>query len=223
MEERILMGQDEIRDTLEQTELLTLGARASHSFSIDPKHLLFTLARYKFVSRMFEGYDSVLEVGCGDGFGSTVVAQTVQRLVCIDSEPSHLDHSAKNPQLSLNSTLMLHDILRSPMPDPFQAVYALDVIEHIPPESEDRFMGNIVASTIENGVLIMGTPNLTAAQHASRWSQIGHVNLKSYESLKQTLNRFYRHVFMFGMNDEVVHTGYPAMCHYLIGLAVDAR
>ena len=217
------MGQDEIRVSLEQAELLSLGTRASFTFANDPKHLVFSLARYKFVSRLFEGYDSVLEVGCGDAFESTVVAQAVQRLVCIDSDPFVLDHSAKNPQLSLNTTLMLHDILDSPMPDHFQAVYALDVIEHVPPESEDRFMGNIVASTIGNGVLIIGTPNLTAAQHASPLSQIDHVNLKSYQTLKQTLSRFYRHVFMFGMNDEVVHTGYPAMCHYLIGLAVDTK
>jgi hypothetical protein len=26
---------------------------------------------------------------------------------------------------------------------------------------------------------------------------------------------YFRNVFMFGMNDEVVHTGYGPMCHYL--------
>jgi len=217
------MGKAEILTSHQQAELLSLGIRSSLTFVNDPRHLVFSLARYKFVSKLLEGYESVLEVGCGDAFESTVVAQAVQRLVCIDSESYILDHSAKNPQLSLNTTLMLHDILHSPMPDPFQAVYSLDVIEHIPPESEERFMENIVASTIENGVLIIGTPNLTAAQYASPLSEIDHVNLKSHESLKQTLSRHYRHVFMFGMNDEVVHTGYPAMCHYLFGLAVGAR
>jgi len=217
------MAEDEIQTALEQAEMLSLGIRASHSFASDPKHLIFSLARYKFVSKMLEGYDSVLEVGCGDAFGSTVVAQTVQQLVCIDSEPYALEHSAKNPQLDRNTTIMLHDIMDSPMPNRFQAVYALDVVEHIPPELEDKFMENIVASTVKNGVLILGTPNITAAQYASRLSEVGHVNLKSYDSLKQTLSKFYRHVFMFGMNDEVVHTGYSAMCHYLFGLAVGAR
>ncbi|NQW22653.1 MAG: class I SAM-dependent methyltransferase [SAR202 cluster bacterium] len=217
------MGQDEIRAALEQTELLPLGVHASLTFANDPKHLVFSLARYKFVSKMFEGYESVLEVGCGDAFGSTLVAQTVQKLVCIDSEPYAIEHTAKNPQLTRNATLKVHDILQSPIPDPVKAVFALDVIEHIPIELEDRFMENIVASTMGSGVLIMGTPNITSAQYASRFSQIGHINLKSYESLKETLSRFYRHVFMFGMNDEVVHTGYAPMCHYLIGLAVEAK
>ncbi len=201
------MGEEEIQTALEQSTMLSLGIRASHSFANDPKHLIFSLARYKFVSKMFDSYDSVLEVGCGDAFGSTVVAQTVQRLVCIDSEPYSLEHSAINPQLDLKATLMCHDIMESPMSDAFQAVYALDVIAHIPPHLEDRFMENIVASTVMNGVLILGTPNITAAQYASRLSEVGHINLKSYESLNKTLNKFYKHVFMFGMNDEVVHTG----------------
>jgi len=109
------------------------------------------------------------------------------------------------------------------MPEQFDAVYALDVIEHIPPQHEDRFMENIVASSVQHSVLIIGTPNITASQYASRNSEIRHVNLKSHDSLKQTLGRYYRHVFMFGMNDEVLHTGYPAMCHYLVGLAADIR
>ena len=215
------MTPDEILTSMEQTEMLSLGVHASYAFTQDPKHLLFTLARYKFVAKLLEGHSPVLEVGCGDGFGSTIVAQAVDRLVCTDSEPYGLDHPAENVWLSNKATLKLHDIVESPLPERFEAVYSLDVIEHIPPQYEDRFMENIVASSVEHGVLIIGTPNITAAQYASRNSEIGHVNLKSHDSLKQTLGRYYRHVFMFGMNDEVLHTGYPAMCHYLIGLAVE--
>jgi 2-polyprenyl-3-methyl-5-hydroxy-6-metoxy-1,4-benzoquinol methylase len=220
---RFNVAQEEIRKALEQTELLPMGAHASFQITHDPKHLVFTLARYKFVAKMLEGYDSVLEVGCGDAFASTVVAQAVKRLVCIDSDPYSLEHPAKNPQLSRNTSLRLHNILEAPIPERFQAVYALDVVEHIYPQDEDRFMENILASSVKHGVLILGTPNITAAQYASRGSQLGHVNLKSYESLKQTLSRYYRHVFMFGMNDEVVHTGFPPMCHYLLAVAAETR
>ena len=34
----------------------------------DPKRLVFTLARYKFVAKMFSGKSEVAEIGCGDGF-----------------------------------------------------------------------------------------------------------------------------------------------------------
>ena len=34
----------------------------------DPKHLSFTLARYKFCAKLLDGKNTALEVGCGDGF-----------------------------------------------------------------------------------------------------------------------------------------------------------
>ena len=27
--------------------------------------------------------------------------------------------------------------------------------------------------------------------------------------------KYFNNYFIFGMNDEVIHTGYPNMCHYL--------
>jgi hypothetical protein len=72
-------------------------------------------------------------------------------------------------------------------------------------------------------VVIIGTPNVTASAYACRGSQLDHVNLKSYDSLRELIGRFYRHVFMFGMNDEVLHTGFGPMCHYLLALGVGSR
>ena len=67
----------------------------------------------------------------------------------------------------------------------------------------------------------MGAPNKTAAPYASPGSESAHINLKDHDEFKLTLSKYYRHVFMFGMNDEVLHTGFPSMCHYLLALAVD--
>ena len=38
------------------------------AYESDPARLVFTLSRYKFVAKMFDSFDSVLEVGAGDGF-----------------------------------------------------------------------------------------------------------------------------------------------------------
>ena len=44
----------------------------------DPRGLLFSLSRYKFVSKILEGKNDVLEIGCGDGWFSRIVKQTVK-------------------------------------------------------------------------------------------------------------------------------------------------
>ena len=44
-----------------------LGLMTNQAWNEDPKHFLFTLARYKFVAKMLSGNEEVLEIGCADG------------------------------------------------------------------------------------------------------------------------------------------------------------
>jgi hypothetical protein len=75
----------------------------------------------------------------------------------------------------------------------------------------------------DEGVFIVGTPNRTASAYATTKPEDGHVNLKSWEGLKQVMSEHFVHVFMFSMNDEIVHTGYGPMAHYLIAMGVVVR
>ena len=70
----------------------------------------------------------------------------------------------------------------------------------------------------ENGLLMIGTPSLESQAYASPPSKAGHVNCKTGTELKALLEKYFEHVFMFSMNDEVVHTGFSPMAHYLFAL-----
>ena len=74
-----------------------------------------------------------------------------------------------------------------------------------------------------DGVLVTGTPNVTAEQYASERSRVQHINLKSIAELRALMERYFENVFMFGMNDEILHTGYAPMCHYIWSLAVGKK
>lgn len=45
----------------------------------------------------------------------------------------------------------------------------------------------------------------------------------SYDRLKKLMSDYFYTVFMFGMNDEVVHTGYLPMAHYLFAVGVGTK
>jgi hypothetical protein len=105
----------------------------------------------------------------------------------------------------------------------FDAAYALDVIEHIPSTDEMQFVGNIVHSLSNPGVLILGTPSLQSQAYASPPSKAGHINCKDAAALKALLCSFFHNVFIFSMNDEVVHTGYYPMAHYLFAVGCTRR
>jgi hypothetical protein len=77
-------------------------------------------------------------------------------------------------------------------------------------------LDNLRNSLTDEGVLIIGSPSLESQPYASAQSEVGHVNCKSGAEFKALMERYFDNVFLFSMNDEVVHTGFYPMAHYLI-------
>jgi 2-polyprenyl-3-methyl-5-hydroxy-6-metoxy-1,4-benzoquinol methylase len=200
-----------------------LGLMTGWAWHDDPRHLLFTLSRYKFVAKMMAGRNRVLEVGCSDGFATRLVAQTVKAVVGVDFDSQFITDAIERRSDRWPIEFRLHDVLAAPVAGEFDGAYALDVIEHIPPEQEDRLLQNIRSSLTASGILIIGTPSLASQQYASPQSKEGHVNCKTAEQLQATLSRHFEQVFIFSMNDEVVHTGYANMAHYYMALCCSPR
>src|SRR5436305_1070620 len=51
----------------------------------------------------------------------------------------------------------------------------------------------------------------------------GHVNCKDGKEYKQVMLRHFENVFLFSMNDEVIHTGFHPMAHYLFALCAGRK
>jgi len=193
-----------------------LGVHTTYGWETDPKRLVFTASRYKFVAKLLEGKGSVLEVGCGDGFFSRVVLQHVGRLHAVDVNRGYIRSLYRNHPKGSRWRIWANDwdILEGPLSG-FDAVYSLDVYEHL--VEEDRFLSNLAGCA---PVCVVGCPSLESQVYASEISKLEHVNCKTKEGLRQSMSRHFKQVFMFGMNDEVVHTG--MMPAYLFALGVNA-
>lgn len=207
--------------------LARLGLMSNQVWHDDPRRLAFTLARYKFVSKMLDGRAKVLELGCGDAFATRIVQQSVGQLSAIDIDPLFIADAKARVDPAWPMELAVHDILQGPYPGDgaagFDAVYSLDVLEHVLPKDEDLFMRHACASLVKGGCAIIGMPSLESQAYASTQSKAGHVNCKTGSDLKAFSERWFEQVFLFSMNDEVVHTGYTPMAHYLLVLCVGPR
>ena len=197
----------------------SLGLMTNQAWHDDPRHLVFTLSRYKFVAKMLADRAHVLEVGCGDAFGTRIVAQSVKRLTATDFDPVFVADVTRRMDPQWRFECKAHDMLSGPFPGRYDGAYALDVIEHIEPKDEQNFVSNIVKSLTKEGVLLLGCPSLQSQAYASPPSKAGHVNCKTGDTMRTLLSQYFHNVFIFSMNDEVVHTGYTPMAHYLIGVA----
>lgn len=220
-------GEEQYQSAIELIRdqgLQRMGYMSSWAFYDDPKRLAFTFARYKFAAKMLEGCDRVLEVGCADAFASRIVAQSVKHLTAVDFDPSFIASARETMSPRWPIDLREHDMMAGPIGgEAFDALYSLDVLEHIPADSEDVFLRNMFASLRGPGVAIIGMPSLQSQTYASAHSKEGHVNCKDQPDFKRLMARYFDAVFMFGMNDEVLHTGYHAMAHYNIALCSGLR
>jgi len=208
----------------DQVGTAELGLMTNQAWHDDPKRLTFTFSRYKFVAKMLSGIGRVLEVGCGDGFISRVVRQEVGELIAVDFDPVFIEDAQRRMADKWRFEVRVHDILSSPVtPGDFDAAYSLDVMEHILPADEEAYLANIAASLKPQGVFIAGMPSLESQAFASQQSREGHVNCKTAPDLKAALGRHFHNVFSFSMNDEMVHTGYHKMAHYIFAMGVGVR
>ena len=200
-----------------------LGRATGQGYVADPRMIAFVSARYKFCAKLLEGRKAVAEIGCGDAFGAPIVAQGVSTLLCTDIDHEMLKDDRIRCAIFKNIQFEYHDFREGPLTAPVDGIYSVDVLEHIYPQEEPLFLSNIAKSLGDHAVAIFGTPNKAAEQYASPNSQIGHVNLKTGDELRNLAQQHFEVVFMFGMNDEVVHTGYLPMAHYLWAVCVGPR
>lgn len=193
-----------------------LGGMTAYNWEMDPKRIGFQAARYKFVAKMMEGKLRVLEVGCSDGMGARIVRQHVASLDAIDSDKDAIGHAKDNASARWPINFWAADFMTEAFGG-YDGVYALDVFEHVEPTQEHRFLERLRAAA---PVCVIGAPSRESQLYASEISRREHVNCPTKESLRESMLQHWSQVFVFGMNDETLHTGFGPMSHYLLAIGV---
>ncbi len=214
---------EKVRAFDKTTESIVLGPNSSWKLLTDPRHLLFTFARYKHAARLLpqKKDKTILELGCGEGLGALFLAENASKVVCVDFDEDSITHARKHFPKD-NVEYRNADFLNTRL-GKFDGIVSLDVIEHVETRIEDKFIESCVNNLTDDGVCVIGTPNDTASPYASEGSKIGHINMYTAERLHELLYKYFHNVFIFGMNDEVLHTGFFPMCHYILCAACNPR
>jgi len=102
-----------------------LGLMINQAWHDDPRRLAFTFSRYKFVSKMLEGCESVLEVGCGNGF-LTLPLSRRGPVVAADFSREMLARNPATEKLAVRAESL-------PFPDgAFPVVFCQGLLHHCP-------------------------------------------------------------------------------------------
>ncbi|MEM8782850.1 MAG: class I SAM-dependent methyltransferase [Planctomycetota bacterium] len=212
-------------------ERIELGHHWSFNLRNDPKRFPFVLSRYKFAAKMAAPSTgprrSVLELGCSEGLGTMVLAESASRYHGVDLDADAVATAARNwatPTRTFETCDFLNDERgEAKVFGTFDGVVSLDVIEHIAPDAEPKYWRAVTGNLADDGVAVIGTPNQTSEAYASPMSKAGHINLFTFERMHATLHGHFENVLLFGLNDEMVHTGFAPMCHYVMGVGIGPK
>jgi 2-polyprenyl-3-methyl-5-hydroxy-6-metoxy-1,4-benzoquinol methylase len=163
----------------------TLGRHWPYNLLSGPKHLAFVLSRYKFAAKMIGRQKRVLELGCSEETGIPILAEFATHYTGVDLDGPAIITAKENWPNS--AWQLLEADFMGQRYGTFDGIVRLDVIEHIHREYEPLFLDTIRQSLGEDGVCVIGTPNVTSAPYASPGSQRGHVNL--YDAARLGVSR----------------------------------
>jgi ubiquinone/menaquinone biosynthesis C-methylase UbiE len=136
----------------------------------DPILALEHYHRYYFASR-FAKNKRVLDMACGEGYGSAFLSRYAEEVVGIDSDPATVDHAREKYSSITNLHFEIGHCEDSPPGNQsFDMVVAFELLEHLDSNDQTKFLKNVRRVLKQEGLFIVSSPDKAeyAETHQSR-------------------------------------------------------
>lgn len=115
------------------------------------------LFAYEFANKHIPARSSILEIGCGSGYGTNLLSKNAEKIIGLDVDKSTVERVSKRYN-SKNCFFELYDGIRIPYADEsFDVAVSFQVIEHI--KNDKNIIKEIWRILKPGGIMIMTTPN----------------------------------------------------------------
>ena len=193
--------------------------KLQENFLHDPLMAAIKLARYKFVAKILSKNDKVLDLGCGNGYGSYFFSKIAKQVTGLDLYADV--KKAQNLFNAPNIKFVQGDIVAPPnviAQNRFSAITAIDVIEHFYRGDGENIIEMYSRLLTENGIFIIGTPSKFSQSYRSKISKENHCYEYEPEELNDICGKFFGRTILLSMNDEIVHTGFSKLAWFFFVL-----
>ena len=185
-------------------------------FFANPLMATVKLARFKFVAKMLNKEDRVLDLGCGNGFSSYYYSHFCKRVYGVDIQ----EQVIKNWKLfeNKNISFSIGDILEQKIYEAeVDAITCVDVIEHFSLKDGEKIIKN-AAECLNNqkkgGQFIIGTPSKYSNNYRAAHNKEHHLHEYEPDELQNICQKYFSRTLQFSMNDELVHTGFNKLAWF---------
>ncbi len=147
------------------------------------------LVKYIFAS-FFVRDKKVLDIACGSGFGSFMLAQEASEVLGLDLSPEAINHSNENYKKE-NLKFIIGDAENNELPkDYFDIIVSFETIEHL--KNPEKFVEQLRQSVKKEGMIILATPNKKIVSPFNK-EPIGKFH--TFEFYKKDLEKMFKDKF----------------------------
>jgi 2-polyprenyl-3-methyl-5-hydroxy-6-metoxy-1,4-benzoquinol methylase len=147
------------------------------------------LHRYLWAAGLVRGR-RVLDLGSGEGFGASILADSASEVVGVDLDERTVEHARLNWSSAAVSFVQGSALDLSRFEDgSFGAVVAFEVIEHI--EQQETMLAEVARVLADDGILIVSTPDRRIYSESTGQNNPFHERELSYEEFSSLLDQFF--------------------------------
>jgi hypothetical protein len=156
------------------------------------------LVVYEWIAERVRGA-RVIDMASGEGYGSSVLAQTAASVIGVEANPEAFEHARLKYENPTHPNVRFERALVEEFAAPADAVVFLQTIEHLqrPGETLEHFAGLLDGA----GAVFLSTPNVLtlAPQGAARSDNPWHVHEYRPEEFAELCRRHFARVELYGL------------------------
>jgi SAM-dependent methyltransferase len=147
--------------------------------------------RYAFARQLVAGRRT-LDVACGEGYGSALLASSAASVVGVDVAADVVAHAVERYRDRGNLRFEVGSAAKLPLADgSVQAVVSFETIEHLPREDQPRMIAEIARVLTGDGVLVLSAPNPVEYSQKRGYRNPFHPHEPSRGEIDELLARFF--------------------------------
>ena len=163
--------------------------------------------RYHFAAPLVAGR-KVLDIACGAGYGSALLAQTAAHVTGGDIADAALEHARRRYAALGNLEFRHADCAALPFPDVcFDAVVSFETIEHI--AAQDAFLDEVRRVLHPGGLVILSCPNKVEYSDKRGANNEFHVRELYRDELAALVARRFPHAAWYGQRPSFYSVVWP--------------
>ena len=154
------------------------------------------LHRYAYATR-FVRNKRVLDLACGEGYGSYLLAKTAESVVGIDIDEHAIRH-ARNKYIKQSLEFKVGSVTEVPIAGEhlFEVVVCFEALEHI--EDHQKLLSEVKRLLTPDGIFIVSTPNKTVYTDEPQLNNPFHVHELYFDEFRELFETHFKKVKFLG-------------------------